>query len=78
MTLALLSLGSNQDAEHHLRAAVAALRERFPVHAVSPAYRTPAVGFDGPQSPAEFTISRSAPYISTMSAARCGVHFDTG
>ena len=37
-----------------------------------------AVGLDGPQSPAELTISRSGPYISIMSAARCGVHLVTG
>ena len=29
-----------------------------------------AVGRDGPQSPAEFAISRSGPYTSIMSAAR--------
>ena len=48
MTTALLSLGSNQQPEPHLRAAIAALRERFGAIAVSPAYRTAAVGFDGP------------------------------
>ena len=37
-----------------------------------------AVGFEGPQSPAELTISRSGPYISTISAARSGVHLLTG
>ncbi len=37
-----------------------------------------AVGFDGPQSPAEFTSNLSGPYISTMSQARCGVHLLTG
>ncbi|HEY0333384.1 MAG TPA: 2-amino-4-hydroxy-6-hydroxymethyldihydropteridine diphosphokinase [Stenotrophomonas sp.] len=44
----LLSLGSNVAPEHHLRAAVQALRERFGTLQVSPAYRTPAVGFAGP------------------------------
>lgn len=46
--LALLSLGSNESPEHHLRAAVAELRARFGAVAVSPVYRTPAVGFEGP------------------------------
>ncbi len=48
MTTALLSLGSNLQPQQHLHAAVEALRERFGVIAVSPAYRTAAVGFDGP------------------------------
>lgn len=48
MATALLSLGSNLDAERHLRSAVVALRARFGEVAVSPVYRTPAVGFDGP------------------------------
>ena len=48
MSTAWLSLGSNLDAEAHLRGAVAALRARFGDVRVSPVYRTPAVGFDGP------------------------------
>ena len=48
MARAWLSLGSNIDPERHLVAALAALRESFDVSAVSPTYRTPAVGFDGP------------------------------
>src|SRR5439155_4961442 len=31
-----------------------------------------------PQSPAELTMTRSVPYISTMSAARAGVHLVIG
>lgn len=45
---AYLSLGSNVEPERHLRAAIDALRARFRGLLVSPAYRTPAVGFDGP------------------------------
>ncbi|MFA1260715.1 2-amino-4-hydroxy-6-hydroxymethyldihydropteridine diphosphokinase [Xanthomonas axonopodis pv. fascicularis] len=48
MTTVLLSLGSNVQPTHYLRLAVAALRARFGQVVVSPAYRTPAVGFDGP------------------------------
>ncbi|MCD9088201.1 2-amino-4-hydroxy-6-hydroxymethyldihydropteridine diphosphokinase [Stenotrophomonas sp. SY1] len=48
MTIVLLSLGSNLDPQQHLRSAVEVLRERFGHIHVSPAYRTPAVGFDGP------------------------------
>ena len=48
MTTVLLSLGSNLQPQHYLQAAVAVLRERFGAISVSPAYRTPAVGFDGP------------------------------
>ena len=47
-SLALLSLGSNVEPLPHLQHAVAALRRRFGPLQVSPAYRTPAVGFDGP------------------------------
>ncbi|TBR12392.1 MAG: 2-amino-4-hydroxy-6-hydroxymethyldihydropteridine diphosphokinase [Lysobacter sp.] len=45
---AYLSLGSNVAPEPHLRAAIAALRARFGDVVLSPVYRTPAVGFDGP------------------------------
>ena len=44
---AYLSLGSNVDAEAHLRAAVVALRTRFGEVVVSDARVFPAVGFDG-------------------------------
>ena len=45
---AWLSLGSNLEPERHLRSALAELRERFGAAVASPAYRFPAVGFDGP------------------------------
>jgi 2-amino-4-hydroxy-6-hydroxymethyldihydropteridine diphosphokinase len=45
---AYLSLGSNVEPEDNLRDAVAALRERFGEVVLSPVYRTPAVGFKGP------------------------------
>jgi 2-amino-4-hydroxy-6-hydroxymethyldihydropteridine diphosphokinase len=48
MHKAWLSLGSNLEPERHLRAALAELRARFGAVAASPAYRFPAVGFDGP------------------------------
>lgn len=48
MGRAYLSLGSNQSPEANLAAALAALAARFGALAVSPVYRTPAVGFDGP------------------------------
>ncbi|MBA8887160.1 2-amino-4-hydroxy-6-hydroxymethyldihydropteridine diphosphokinase [Dokdonella fugitiva] len=48
MHRAWLSLGSNLDAERHLRAALEELRARFGAIVASPAYRFPAVGFDGP------------------------------
>lgn len=47
MTRVYLSLGSNLDPARHLAAALAALRERFGAVAVSPTYRSAAVGFDG-------------------------------
>lgn len=47
-TKAYLSLGSNIDAEDNLRSAAAALRARFGDVVLSPAYRMPAVGFEGP------------------------------
>ena len=45
---AWLSLGSNVEPEKHLRAALDELRTRFGDIIVSPTYRFPAVGFDGP------------------------------
>ena len=47
MARVYLSLGSNLEPHRHLRAALAALRERFGELAVSPAYRSASVGFDG-------------------------------
>lgn len=43
-----LSLGSNVEPLRHLAAAIDELRARFGPLAVSPAYRTRSVGFDGP------------------------------
>lgn len=48
MHTALLSLGSNIEPERHLRAAAAALRERFGAVVFSNVLRAPAAGFDGP------------------------------
>ena len=48
MTRVWLSLGSNIEPEHNLRAALRELRARFGDLVVSPVYRFPAVGFDGP------------------------------
>jgi len=48
MSVAALSLGSNQHAAEYLRAAVASLCARFEPMTLSPAWRFPAVGFDGP------------------------------
>ena len=48
MTRAWLSLGSNVEPELNLRAALRELRARFGELAISPIYRFPAVGFDGP------------------------------
>jgi 2-amino-4-hydroxy-6-hydroxymethyldihydropteridine diphosphokinase len=47
-TRVYLSLGSNVDPEKNLRAAIAELRARFGEIVVSPVYRYPAVGFEGP------------------------------
>jgi 2-amino-4-hydroxy-6-hydroxymethyldihydropteridine diphosphokinase len=47
MARVYLSLGSNVDPQRHLTAALGELRERFGALAVSPAYRTRSVGFDG-------------------------------
>jgi 2-amino-4-hydroxy-6-hydroxymethyldihydropteridine diphosphokinase len=47
MSQAYLSLGSNVDAERHIREAILALREAFTTCRLSPIYRSHAVGFDG-------------------------------
>ena len=48
MTRAYLSLGSNQEPEQNLRAALGELRARFGAVQASPVYKFPAVGFEGP------------------------------
>jgi 2-amino-4-hydroxy-6-hydroxymethyldihydropteridine diphosphokinase len=48
MGRAYLSLGSNQSPELHLARALGELAQRFGKLVVSPVYRTPSVGFDGP------------------------------
>lgn len=48
MPKAYLSLGSNQEPERHLTAAVQALRDAFGDIELSDWVRTKAVGFDGP------------------------------
>jgi len=48
VSTAWLSLGSNVDPDRHLPAAADALRARFGAVRFSPVYRTPAVGFEGP------------------------------
>lgn len=48
MATAWLSLGSNIEPRRYLRAAASALRERFDDVRMSPVYRSPAVGFAGP------------------------------
>jgi 2-amino-4-hydroxy-6-hydroxymethyldihydropteridine diphosphokinase len=48
MARAYLSLGSNLEPHRYLPVALDELRARFGVLAVSPAYRSRAVGFDGP------------------------------
>jgi 2-amino-4-hydroxy-6-hydroxymethyldihydropteridine diphosphokinase len=47
MARVYLSLGSNLEPARYLNAALAELRERFGALAVSPAYRSKSVGFDG-------------------------------
>lgn len=47
MARVVLSLGSNVDPERHLADALHALRKRFGALAVSPAWRSAAVGFAG-------------------------------
>ncbi len=47
MPRVFLSLGSNIEPEHHIRAALAALEGEFGPLEVSPIYRTEAVGFHG-------------------------------
>jgi len=42
-----VSIGSNIDREHYIRAAVTALRERFGELLLSSVYETPSEGFDG-------------------------------
>jgi len=47
MSIAWLGLGSNVNAETHIRAGIDALRETFGEISLSPAYSSTAVGFEG-------------------------------
>lgn len=47
LTTVFLGLGSNVDAEHHIAAGIAALRDTFGEVLLSPVYRSAAVGFEG-------------------------------
>lgn len=47
MARVYVSIGSNIDRDTHIRAGIAALRERFPDLRLSTVYETRAVGFDG-------------------------------
>lgn len=64
MSRVYLSLGSNLQPEQHLDAALHALRERFGALAVSPTYRSAAVGFDG------------APFLNNVTAFDCNCERD--
>ena len=47
MSQVYLSLGSNIDAEYHIRAGISALESAFEHCEISPIYRSRAVGFEG-------------------------------
>ena len=47
MATAYLGLGSNVDAERHIRIAIQTLQDEFGAVALSPVYRSAAVGFEG-------------------------------
>ena len=47
MSIAWLGLGSNIDAEAHIRAGIQELMEKFDSTTLSPVYTSTAVGFDG-------------------------------
>jgi 2-amino-4-hydroxy-6-hydroxymethyldihydropteridine diphosphokinase len=48
VTLVYVGIGSNIEPERHIRAALAALADRFGALTVSPVYETEAIGFTGP------------------------------
>ena len=47
MSFAWLGMGSNVDAEFHIRAGISELQEKFENVSFSPAYSSTSVGFDG-------------------------------
>ena len=47
MARVYIGVGSNQDRERHVRAAIAALASQFGALALSPVYESPAWGFEG-------------------------------
>lgn len=47
MARAYLNIGSNQERENNIRGAIVELKKNFQIEAVSPAYESEAVGFEG-------------------------------
>jgi 2-amino-4-hydroxy-6-hydroxymethyldihydropteridine diphosphokinase len=68
MVNVLLSLGSNLQPQHYLSLAVTELRERFGDIRVSAAYRTAAVGFDGPDFLNNGVLLRTDMELSALDA----------
>lgn len=68
MITVLLSLGSNLEPARHLRAALDELRAAFGELGVSPAYLTPAVGFQGPDFLNNAVLLRTAMPLAALDA----------
>lgn len=68
MHSAYLSLGSNLEPELHLPRAIDELRARFGEMQLSPTYRTPAEGFDGPDFLNSAAIIRTDLDVFTLDA----------
>lgn len=78
MVRVFLGLGSNINAEQNLAAGIARLSEHYPVLQVSPWYRSPAMGFDGPDFinlVVEIACEQS---LEQLSAALKQMEFDFG
>ena len=78
MTEVFVGVGSNVEAEKHVRAAVGLMRERFGALKLSPVYRNRAVGFEGEDFLNLVAVLDTSLEIAQLSAAldeievRCG------
>src|SRR5690606_2140945 len=78
MTQVYLGLGSNIEPEHHLALGLARLSQDYPLLAVSPWYRSPAMGFDGPEFINLAVLIECPDDVVTLAAERKQVEAEYG
>ncbi|GGY36371.1 2-amino-4-hydroxy-6-hydroxymethyldihydropteridine diphosphokinase [Bacterioplanes sanyensis] len=73
-----LGLGSNIDAERHLRQGIDTLAQRYRLIQESPWYASPAVGFDGPEFINLVVVIEASDSPAALAKALKQIEFDFG